>query len=246
MNKFRIASLSLVLLLFKLNHVIAGDFAEFHSLGFSADGKVYAFEQFGIMDGSGFPYADRFLINVESDTYVKGTPFRVRIEDEEAGVLQARKLVAEKSDVKMKALGIGTKPGRLVAFNPSTEVVNDSKSITYFPNQYKVNLGEPITISLETFEAQLPSGHDCQNYGGLDINIFRLKLRPSPDEASETIYEDKSLPKSRRCPQDYNIGGVVTLDEFGEPAVHVFLVLYESFGFEGPDGRWIAIPKVMN
>ena len=38
----------------------AGDTATPQVLGFSADGKVFAFEEYGIQDGSGFPYANRF------------------------------------------------------------------------------------------------------------------------------------------------------------------------------------------
>lgn len=43
----------------------AGDFSTFQSLGFSPDGKVYAFEEFGIQDGSGFPYSNVYFIDTE-------------------------------------------------------------------------------------------------------------------------------------------------------------------------------------
>nr|WP_272210755.1 DUF2259 domain-containing protein [Marinicella sp. W31]MDC2876669.1 DUF2259 domain-containing protein [Marinicella sp. W31] len=39
----------------------AGDFATFTPLGFSDDGSVFAFEEFGVEDGSGFPYSNIFL-----------------------------------------------------------------------------------------------------------------------------------------------------------------------------------------
>jgi hypothetical protein len=38
----------------------AGDAAKLDILGFSKDGGVFAFEEYGVQDGSGFPYANRF------------------------------------------------------------------------------------------------------------------------------------------------------------------------------------------
>ena len=41
----------------------AGDVAELEILGFSDDGGVFAFEEYGVQDGSGFPYANRYYID---------------------------------------------------------------------------------------------------------------------------------------------------------------------------------------
>ncbi|TIL61031.1 MAG: hypothetical protein E5Y89_28055, partial [Mesorhizobium sp.] len=38
----------------------AGDVAELEILGFSKDGGVFAFEEYGVQDGSGYPYASRY------------------------------------------------------------------------------------------------------------------------------------------------------------------------------------------
>ncbi|MGE6786024.1 DUF2259 domain-containing protein, partial [Ensifer adhaerens] len=34
---------------------LAGDYAALQPIGFSADGNVFAFEEYGVQDGSGFP-----------------------------------------------------------------------------------------------------------------------------------------------------------------------------------------------
>ncbi len=68
----------------------AGDTAELSILGFAADGSVFAFEEYGVQDGSGFPYANRFYIETATDSFVAGTPIRVRIDDESASVDYAR------------------------------------------------------------------------------------------------------------------------------------------------------------
>ncbi|RUV10776.1 DUF2259 domain-containing protein, partial [Mesorhizobium sp. M5C.F.Ca.IN.020.32.2.1] len=38
----------------------AGDVAELEILGFTSDGGAFAFEEYGVQDGSGFPYANRY------------------------------------------------------------------------------------------------------------------------------------------------------------------------------------------
>ena len=45
----------------------AGDRAQFNPIGFSEDGRYFAFEEFGIQDGSGFPYSNTFIIDLPAD-----------------------------------------------------------------------------------------------------------------------------------------------------------------------------------
>ena len=50
----------------------AGDVAELEILGFTGDGGVFAFEEYGVQDGSGFPYANRYYIDTADDTFSQG------------------------------------------------------------------------------------------------------------------------------------------------------------------------------
>ncbi|MCL2558230.1 MAG: DUF2259 domain-containing protein [Treponema sp.] len=50
----------------------SGDSANFVNLGFSADGRVYMFAQYGVLSGSLRPWADVFIIDVESGALVPG------------------------------------------------------------------------------------------------------------------------------------------------------------------------------
>lgn len=245
MNKLTLTFLVFFLTLFKVQLAAAGDFAEFRSLGFSHDGSVYAFEQYGVQDGSGFPYVEQYFINVANDTFVKGTPFKVRIEDENASVEQARNMIAGQSAGLLNQLDIRIENGYLAAFSPSTEVSNNPLKISYHSMSYEPNPNSPFEISLEMLDT-IPKP-PCSDFME-NVRAFRLKLKTEPNAISETIYEDKSVPKSRNCPIEYRMGGVVTFEDFQKPSLsaHVFLVLVKSYGFEGPDGRWIAIPKVVN
>lgn len=245
MNKLTLTFLVFCLTIFKVQLAAAGDFAEFRSLGFSPDGSIYAFDQYGIQDGSGFPYAERYFINVVNDTYVKGTPFKVRIDDENASIEQAQDMIVDQSANLIDQLNIRAEVGRLSAFNPSTELSGDAFKISYQSTAYEPNPNDPFEVSLEMFDTA-PKPH-CSDFME-NVQAFRLKLKTPPDAISQTIYEDKSVPKSRNCPIEYRMGGVVTFEKFQKPSLslHLFLVLVKSYGFEGPDGRWIAIPKVMN
>lgn len=216
----------------------AGDFADFRPLGFSKDGSVFAFEQFGIQDGSGFPYAERYFIHTKSDTYVKGTPFKVRIEDEDAGIKQARDAVNDASAHIMAQYGIGDIPARIVAFNPSTERNATPYKIAYHRFAYEPNPNQPLELDLSIID--LPPSQMCS--GIIETaKGFKLELTQSPDSDPIVIHQDKSIPKSRNCPIDYRLGGVLTFDDFNGPSIQIFLILVKSYGFEGPDGRWIAI-----
>ena len=46
---------------------LAADGAQSRALGYSADGKYFAFEQFGVQDGSGFPYWDVFVLDLAAN-----------------------------------------------------------------------------------------------------------------------------------------------------------------------------------
>ena len=45
---------------------IAGDTAELNILGFSGDSSIFAFEEYGVQDGSGFPYSTIYVIDTSS------------------------------------------------------------------------------------------------------------------------------------------------------------------------------------
>ena len=84
------------------------------------------------------------------------------------------------------------------------------------------------------------SGDDiCSSQG--ETKGFRL-LRIEAREGGQTklLHEDKSIPKSRGCPNGYGIGAVQT---YGGDSLSAYAVLIwvRGYGFEGPDYRWMAV-----
>jgi len=71
MNLKRVFSIITVLLL--AGGVLwAGDSASFVDLGFSADGGIYMFAQYGVRSSNLRPWADLFVVDVEKNDFVRG------------------------------------------------------------------------------------------------------------------------------------------------------------------------------
>lgn len=210
----------------------AGDFAERRLIGFSADGARFAFEEFGIQDGSGFPYANIFVVDTTKDDWIPGTPVRVRLDDEEQGIAPARRAAAEKAAPYLDGID---QPGTLLASNPITESGRDPYKIAFKRHPALQLDGPDLTLELETLPLKAP-GNDDPDY---ETHGFRLVLKT---EAGTTVlHEDMALPASRGTALDYRINDVVILQPFGRPATLVVLVMVLTRGFEGPDGRYLAV-----
>lgn len=219
----------------------AGDFATFQPLGFSPDGKVFAFEEFGIQDGSGFPYSNVYFIDTERDAYLSGTPIRVRIDDESVGLGKARAESRDKARSLIESHKLADNPGVLAAFNPMGEVGADRERIDYLPHAIEPTPGGSFALALENIPLK-PSDR-CRDITPEGGKGFRLKLVKLDGETADTVlHEDTRVPDSRNCPLSYQISGAMTFHPRGVDPVHVALVLVRSFGFEGADGRWIAVP----
>ena len=96
------------------------------------------------------------------------------------------------------------------------------------------------TLEFRVEEIPLEPAENCENLG--DAKGFRL-MRINPEAGGQTVmvHEDTSIPKSRGCPQAYRIGAVQTFHPEGGQPVFAVLIATRSFGFEGPDYRWMAV-----
>jgi predicted secreted protein len=220
--------------------VSAGDFASFQPIGFSADGSVFAFEEYGVQDGSGFPYSSIFFIDTRRDAFLAGTPIRLRIDEENTSLAKVRAQTAEKAAPLVQKFDLGANPGLMAAFNPVTETESAAHHLTYRQYAAEPPVGGDFTLRLD--EIPLEPSAQCKDVTPQSIG-FRLAFQTEDGKPSDRVFHaDTNIPDSRKCPTGYRIGGVMVYNPVeGEP-VHVALVLVLSFGFEGRDGRWIAVP----
>lgn len=222
---------------------LAGDYSEFRPIGFSPDGKVFAFEEFGVQDGSGFPYANRFYIDTETDSYLDGTPVRVRIDDEAATVGAARAKAAAEAAPIEAASKAAADPGVFAAFSPPTERGNDESFLRYQDAAITPYPFPGGAYAVELSQKPLKPPAECE---ALDVPIqgFMLQMKEKAGHAAELyLHIDDDIPASRNCPLSYAIGGAMTHANPDATTTHAILVLVRSVGFEGPNGRWIAVTK---
>ena len=225
---------ALLLLLALSAPALAGDFATRDIIGFSADGGTFAFEEHGVQDGSGFAYSNIYVIDTGSDEWLPGTPFRVLVEDEQADPAMVRAKSANAARPLLEERGVAPR-GQHVASNPVTELSADPHEVIFNPRMVVPPIDEPITLRLDHFP--LPSDRLCDTFGL--SRGFALILERAGRE--RVLHRDTRLPQSRVCPTSYRIGDVVTYyPPEGRPVIAV-LVLMETVGFEGPDGRWLAV-----
>lgn len=236
--KLRILILAFALFGMGATQARAGDAAQINVLGFSADGGIFAFEEYGIQDGSGFPYANRFYIHTATDRFVAGTPIRVRIDDEGATLATARQQARDRGQPIIADAELADNRGITAGWNPITELSADPHRMVIMPRMLVPPMDEPVEFRLHEIAMEQPER--CRDLG--DIKAFGLmRIALNPDDRTRTIYEDTSVPQSRGCPLGYHIGGVQTFYPEGERPVFAVLIAVRSFGFEGPDHRWIAV-----
>lgn len=231
------ASLAVALL---ASPALAGDAAAIDALGFSADGRYFAYEEYGAQDGSGFPYASVFLVDLIEDKWV-GTPIRVRLDDESATLNAARQkaLTDAKSMLDKAALTVAAQP---LLMNADGEVGADGLEASFglWGNGLD-DPGDPFTLKLETFPST--TTEPCASYGMEGpVQGFALTLVDSAGNAAE-IHRDTAVPASRRCVSDYRIHAVLSPFPFGVSASPLVAVIsVYSLGFEGPDRRFVTVP----
>jgi len=225
-----------LLIVLSAGTAFAGDTAELNILGFSADGKIFAFEEYGVQDGSGFPYANRFYIDTTTDKFLTGTPVRARLDDEAATLTAAREQAAKRGQSIITDQILAANRGYLAAFNAVTEESADAYTILANPRPIFPPVDKSIAFRLE--ETTVPVPETCKDFG--NIKGFRL-IMEHPAGSSKILHDDPSIPVSRGCPLGYRLSGLQTFyPDVGQPAFAIIIAV-RAFGFEGPDYRWLAV-----
>jgi len=211
------------------------DNARLNVIGFTEDGKNFAFEQYGVQDGSGFPYSEIFVIDLVKDTFVAKSPIRVIVEDENAKLndIRAKALAQLRSGIKLDFAD----HGHLLVFNPSSELSAKDDVVEFS----RFDTVQPFTpfYKLEMMQIEMAGPADCPESDG-PYQGFSLQLSTTePAGLPVTIHKDDRIPASRHCALSNRIAAIVGAEN-GEGGVAIIQV--NSRGFEGTDGRFVAVP----
>ncbi len=232
-----IVTLSLIFISGAFGSARAGDIADRHFWGFSPDGAYFAFEEFGVQDGSGFPYSNIYVINTKKNSWVKGSPIRVLIEKENATQSIARTSARKRAADIFARLNI-SQSGKLLAHNPATEINRNRKSVTVAPGP--LNFLKQYALTFELAEIGVPTKR-CNDYGdesqiGYSLNVTRVGGK------KVALHRDTRIPTSRGCPKSYALHDVYRYspDKNRQAVLYVVILQVFSYGFEGDDGRFLA------
>lgn len=213
-------------------------------IGFSDDAKYFAFEEFGIGDGSGAAYSTIYVIDLSQDKWVTGSPFAVDTLDDadpEARPLhEVRATALAQAQPMLTELGI-TEPVQIVALNGDGEHA-DRKTLSWWtPRCCGIDQTEESEFTLSLSETPAKGADNCQDTYAEGMGVVGYTLTVDVDDEHKELHADGAvLPASRRCTLGYSIYGVVQpMDSnYGRVAI----IASWPFGFEGPDRRFLAVP----
>ncbi|NKL37829.1 DUF2259 domain-containing protein [Rhizobium leguminosarum bv. viciae] len=216
---------------------LAGDIANIQPIGFSADGKVFGFQEFGIEESGNLPYSNTYFIDTENGHYLEGTPLHTELTDKDANLSKARRQNLTAARSQMDKYDLLTNPGLIAAFNPPTELGSPSKTLRYTTLATDGPPKAPYTLSLG--EMPVPTPKDCTT---VDKRVISFSLQMIEKEGApnrQAARQATAVPAERVCSVEYRIGGAVVYQPEGGNQVHIALVL--AFDADR-NGRWIAVP----
>lgn len=232
------AFLVLVLSIF-CTTIRAGDFATLNFIGFSKDGKYLAFEEYGVQDGSGFPYSHIYFVDVVKNSYA-APAVTVRIDTETATERLARSRAKLGAGAALRRLKIIERnPGTLVVARLLTDVnaYGDAKH-----DEQTINFAEIVgsmyrrgDYDLVLRSSEIKGVKDC-DYNDDPVQKFELVLKDKDADTTKVLQNDAGLPASRACPLSYRVQYVYLYQDH----IAVFLNTYHM-GFEGPDMRYMVV-----
>ena len=216
-------------------------------IGFSEDGRYFAFEVYGYEPVASSPFAERYVLDTQTNDMVGGSPFRKNLWGMETyddfeppaelppgGLLEfVSGLVEADAAPALEGVGVAAGTGNLVVANLPTEIARSAEFVT--------SRGYPlrttgIRIELEEFVAELAEPEMCLSlygpFAGVAVTLRGL------DGVVIDEWRDEAIPAHRFCPIHYLISDVV-LSPDSTVAV-VILTLAWPF-IEGSEARYTAI-----
>lgn len=228
--------------------VWAGDYAKLQVIGFSRDGKYLAFEEYGRADGSGFPYANVYLVDTEKNAFA-AKPFEVYIERERSSEEDAVKKVEALAARKMRQLKIerGNTGELLLAHTMNDETLDLSEvsadplvglvrfKIRPYPREQDGFL-ELKLKSIQVKPATCDDDSGVYEFFKFELTLDSLDTNKDKRIETETLQKDDALPKTRGCPTSYRMESVYLYKN----KLAVFINKF-SRGYEGPDMRYMVV-----
>lgn len=189
---------------------LAGDAAARRVIGFSPDGRLFAFEQFGLVYEDTAVYAELQVIDTGTDRFVAPTPLQLTSADEsERDLATLRQDLAARAATLLKPV---TAQGTRIPGSPSLDPDQPGiyqMATAPLATALAVPLPDGRTATLTLATRDLGQAM-CDGVGGRGTPgavaarglILRLAL---PGARPAALQDDRRLPKARRCATGYGI-----------------------------------------
>lgn len=221
---------------------LLGDASNYHNLGFSPDGRYFAFAQTGTSDGSGFPYADAGVIEVATNKFVARKTTSIQEDMGEAGEERALRMVLGQLNLAQFSIVPGRNPGVDLWVRLPTDrspPVAPVFSFDYWAEGGASLVSPRYEVVLQSKDAvDRTENRWCSGYLGHPPRMMRLSIigRERTSGRTQVLQDDVALPTSRGCVIDYDVRRVTTFN-----GGIVVVLAYSSPGFEGPDVRSLVV-----
>jgi predicted secreted protein len=197
----------------------AFDILALRTLGFSPDGRYFAFMQYGPQWEASKLFAETYVIDTSTDRFVPGAPARLSSD--------------MKDDADSDKLGPELKAFLARADKRNTALIGKLKIGTK-------ELPWPKTSRLYAGRDAPSCAKEVEGTGA----AFRLTLELGG--RSIVLQDDKTVPASRNCVSGYGIAEVQTFDRPDGKVTLAVILGMQSRGFEGQDRMFLAVTRVLN
>lgn len=207
-----------------LSPVYAADLYNFRNLGFSPDGRYYAYANSVVQDGSGFPHASVYLMNVAKNSLVRSATLTIK-DDSSYEESDALRRVLPQMHLEAFRIYPGQNLGVELALTQS-----HSHQATFTDN------GRKYALDLVESDAGNESQRSYCKDAGRGSKLIALALTDLSSQRRIVLEDEHVQPKSRYCSFDFKLEKVLRFN--GKIAV---ALSYQSPGFEGPDTKYKVI-----
>ncbi len=223
---------AIVGILFAVQNVQAADAFDFKSLGFSKDGRYYAFVESVIQGGSGYPAARAMVVDVEKNLAVE---YDFTVIEEENGPLDEAVRQAL-GNVHLSKYGIDGKQNGTTLWVRLPTDLDQPNLKPLFSTAYGVDGGASgVWPKYRLHVSESPKNPKaCLGNGASLLTVRLANLEKSAK--LKLLQKDQSLPESRACALNYQPRQIIMNGD-----AIVVVVRFESFGFEGPDYQHMVV-----
>lgn len=224
----------------------AGDAAKITTLGFSNDGRYFAFMESGIGDGLGAAYARIRFLDTPRNAFA-GTAVQKSQTEEEVAANKGSLQTIERDTIALAQptltkLGIKSENrGNVLVSRKVTDLeARALRTISFSTTPIIAGLISPkFQLNLSQIKAIPGEKIICMDPD--KAKILRLTLVDQQTKKQLLLQADTTLPSSRGCAHAYEIEDVLQFQ-----SNLVVLIRIYTVGFEGEDVRYLAISGPAN